>query len=53
MVLDRQAAWDLLCEYTLSESLRKHALGVEAAMRAMAGKYGGDPEERGDRKSVV
>lgn len=44
MELDRQSAWDLLCEYTKSESLRKHALGVEAAMRAMAVKYGGDPE---------
>lgn len=44
MELDRQSAWDLLCEYTQSESLRKHALGVEAAMRAMAKKYGGDPE---------
>ena len=44
MVLDRQSAWDLLCEYTLSNSLRKHALGVEAVMRAMAGKYGGDPD---------
>jgi len=39
---DRQAAWDLLCEYTRSDSLRRHALGVEAAMRAMAGKYGAD-----------
>lgn len=44
MVLDRQSAWDLLCEYTKSDSLRKHALGVEAAMRAMADKYAGDPE---------
>ena len=44
MELDRQSAWDLLCEYTASESLRKHALGVEAAMRTMAGKYGGDPD---------
>jgi len=44
MELNRQSAWDLLCEYTRSESLRKHALGVEAAMRAMATKYGGDPE---------
>ena len=44
MNLNRQAAWDLLCEYTMTESLRKHALGVEAAMRAMANKYDGDPE---------
>lgn len=43
-MLDRQAAWELLCEYTLSDSLRKHALGVEAAMRSMANKYDGDPE---------
>ncbi|NQV29884.1 MAG: HDIG domain-containing protein [Candidatus Marinimicrobia bacterium] len=44
MDLNRQSAWNLLCEYTLTESLRKHALGVEAAMRAMASKYDGDPE---------
>ncbi len=44
MDLNRHSAWDLLCEYTLTESLRKHALGVEAAMRAMAGKYDSDPE---------
>ncbi len=28
---DRQAAWDLLCEYTKTEPLRKHGLAVEAA----------------------
>ncbi|MCF7826229.1 MAG: HDIG domain-containing protein [Candidatus Marinimicrobia bacterium] len=44
MELNRQSAWDLLCEYTKTESLRKHALGVEAAMRAMAMKYESDPE---------
>ncbi len=43
-MLNRETAWKLLCEYTKSESLRKHGLGVEAAMRAMAEKYGGDPE---------
>jgi len=41
---DRQAAWDLLCEYTKTEPLRKHALAVEAAMRAYAGKLGGDQD---------
>lgn len=46
-MLDRKAAWDLLCEYTKTDSLRKHALGVEAAMRAMARKYGEDEETWG------
>lgn len=44
---DRQAAWDLLCEYTKTEPLRKHALAVEAAMRAYARKLGGDEEKWG------
>src|SRR5213075_2711124 len=37
----RAEAWDLLCEYTKGESLRKHALAVETAMRACAPRYGG------------
>ena len=37
---DRSGAWELLCEYTKGESLRKHALAVEAAMRACAKRYG-------------
>jgi putative nucleotidyltransferase with HDIG domain len=39
---DRNAAWCLLTEFTHSESLRKHALAVEACMRAYARKLGGD-----------
>ena len=39
---DRAAAWDLLTEFTQSESLRKHALAVEACMRACAQKSGAD-----------
>jgi len=39
---NRDDAWALLCEWTPSEALRKHALGVEAAMRAMAAKHGGN-----------
>ena len=42
--MDRQNALDLLHEYTKTEGLRRHALAVEAAMRACAGKYGGDPD---------
>ena len=41
-MIDRAAAWDLLTEFTQSESLRKHALAVEACMRAYARKFGGD-----------
>jgi putative nucleotidyltransferase with HDIG domain len=44
---DRSAAWSLLCEYTQSESLRKHALAVEACMRVYAKKFGEDEEEYG------
>jgi predicted hydrolase (HD superfamily) len=39
-MFDRNAAWCLLTEFTQSESLRKHALAVEACMRACARKYG-------------
>jgi len=44
---DRQAAWELLCQYTKSESLRKHALAVEACMRAYARRFGEDEEKWG------
>jgi len=42
----REAAWQLLTEFTQSESLRKHALAVEACMRACSRKWGsGSPED--------
>ncbi|HEX9658014.1 MAG TPA: HD domain-containing protein [Bacteroidota bacterium] len=43
----REEALSLLHEYTKSDSLRKHALAVEAAMRAYAGKFGEDREKWG------
>jgi putative nucleotidyltransferase with HDIG domain len=43
-VPSRDEAWDLFCEWTESESLRRHVLGVEAAMRAYARKYDEDGE---------
>ena len=39
---ERSAAWGLLCEYTQSESLQKHALAVEACLRAYARKFAED-----------
>jgi putative nucleotidyltransferase with HDIG domain len=46
-VLDRDAAYCLLTEFTQSESLRKHALAVEACLRAYARKFGEDEETWG------
>jgi len=45
--MDREQAWALLTEHTKSENLIKHALAVEAAMRAYAGKFGKDEEKWG------
>ena len=39
-MIDRETAWCLLTEFTQSESLRKHALAVEACMRACSHKLG-------------
>jgi len=41
---NREDAWKLVCEYTQSESLRKHMLAVEACVRAYARKNGADEE---------
>jgi putative nucleotidyltransferase with HDIG domain len=42
--VSRDAAWELFCEWTESDSLRKHVLGVEAAMVAYAREQGEDEE---------
>ena len=43
----REEAWNLVCEYTQSESLRKHMLAVETCVRAYARKSGADEETWG------
>ena len=45
--MNRDDAWAILTEYTKTERMRKHALSVEAVMRAAAPKYGGDAETWG------
>ena len=47
MTPTRENAWNLLCEWTESVNLRKHALAVEAAMRAHARRLGQDEEAFG------
>ena len=44
---NREDAIKLLHEYTKTDSLRLHAIGLEQAMRKMAEKYNGDPNEWG------
>jgi putative nucleotidyltransferase with HDIG domain len=44
VIPSRDAAWALLTEYTSNPSLIKHALAVEAAMRAYARRFGEDEE---------
>ena len=45
--MNREESWELLCGWTTSDSLRKHMLAVEAAMRAYASKFGEDEEKWG------
>jgi putative nucleotidyltransferase with HDIG domain len=42
--ISRDDAWELVCEWVQSDSLRRHLLGVEAGMRAYARKWGDDEE---------
>ncbi len=44
MEVTRDRAWDTLTRYTKSEALLRHALAVEAAVRAYARRLGGDEE---------
>jgi len=45
--MDRQQAWDIVCEFTKSDSLRRHALAVEACVEAYASKFGEDAAKWG------
>jgi len=46
--MTRDQAWELLCEYTKSDSLRRHALAVEACVKAYARKFGEDEGQWGE-----
>jgi len=52
-MIDREAAWSLLTEFTQSESLRKHGLAVEACMRAYARKFAPGSAEQEELWGVV
>ena len=41
-MLTREQAWEIVCEFTKSEGLRKHALAVETCVTAYARKLGAD-----------
>ncbi len=45
--MDRQQAWEVVCEYTASPQLRRHMLAVESAMRGYARYFGEDEEKWG------
>ncbi|MDP6932370.1 MAG: metal-dependent phosphohydrolase [Myxococcota bacterium] len=45
MPIDRQNAWDHLCSWTETDSLRKHARAVEIVMRRAAHQYGDGPQD--------
>lgn len=45
--MNRQAAYELMCEYTSNEGLRRHMMAVEIAMRAYAAKFGEDEQKWG------
>ena len=45
--MNREDAYDLVCEYTAGDGLRRHMLAVEAAMRAYAVRYGEDADRWG------
>jgi putative nucleotidyltransferase with HDIG domain len=53
MTIDRESAWGLLTEFTQSESLRKHALSVEACMRAYARKLAAGSSEEEELWGIV
>src|SRR6202162_1471989 len=44
-MLNREQAWNILCEFTKSEGLRKHAMAVETCVTAYARKLGEDEEK--------
>jgi predicted hydrolase (HD superfamily) len=46
-MIDRNAAWGIVCEHVKDRGLRRHMQAVEAAMRFYSGKLGGDQRQWG------
>src|SRR6185437_5010190 len=44
-MINREQAWEIVCEFTKSEGLRKHALAVETCVAAYARKFGEDEQK--------
>ncbi len=42
--MNRDQAWSIVTEFTQGDTLRRHMVAVETAMRAYAPRFGGDPE---------
>lgn len=43
--MNREQAWNIVCEFVQNDALRRHMLAVEACVAAYAPRFGGDPEE--------
>ena len=46
-MIDRETAWNILCEFTKSDGLRNHAMAVETCVAAYARKFGEDQQRWG------
>src|SRR5580698_7974014 len=53
VLMDRTQAWDIVCEFVKSESLRKHMLAVETCVAAYARKFREEGQETDEEKWAI